>query len=366
MSEDFPQPNPADLPPEQQIAQPQNIEVSDGQLAQELEPNVHHEVHEDAPQSLDLQTDEWTHTLAEAPIYKKFGKVNAHVAQGGETIKTVLADGTEETTNTAESDDVIVTNPTGEQYILKPDRFNSRYEATEDEGVFNAKGKARVVPNPTGEPIKIIAPWGEEQFGGPDALIATVYDPDKPDEVGSDRYIIGRDEFNATYVPDTYEDNEGKAWDMAHDEKYASEGKAELLAEPKKGELMAGSHKSEAVDNLYKAYLNGEHVEVDFNGETMNSREIGELGVDRAFEKYFGYDKAGYKEHSRLEADARRSEYALKQFEEEYKAKAEVPKLVEQSADLIKTEVSGEWKQCLEGRLQTFIMVWILRQLLTS
>ena len=335
MSEDFPQPNPDELQQQPQQAQTQHIEVIGG---------------EPIPQSLDLQTDEWTHTLAEAPIYKKFGKVNARVAQGGETIRTVLADGSVETNNAAAEGDVIVTNPGGEQYVLKPEKFNSRYEKTEEDGVFNAKGKVRITPNPTGGSIKIIAPWGEEQFGGPDALIATVYDPDKPDEVGADRYIIGRDEFNATYVPDTYEDSESKAWDKAHDEEYALEGKTELLEEPKKGELIAGSHKSEAIDDLYRSYLNGEHVTVNFNGEAMNSREIGELGIDRAYEKYFGYDKEGYKEHQRLEEAARSAQYELEQFEATDKAKKEVPKLIEETADIIKPDTGGEWRECLESR----------------
>ncbi len=143
-----------------------------------------------------------------------------------------------------------------------------------------------------------------------------------------------------------------ESWDLAHDEKYAREGKAKFLEKPKLGEALAGSHKSDAIDSLYQAYLNGEHVTVEFNGETMNSREIGELGVDRAYEKYFGYDKEGYREHSRLESDARRAEYALKQFDEANKAKLEVHSLLEQSDDLIKPDVKGEWRECLEIRAQ--------------
>ena len=184
-----------------QVEQPlEQLVVSE---PQHIEHSIDHSEQGEVPQSLDLETDYWTKILSEAPIYKKIGKVNARVAQCSETIKTILADGTEETTNTAEEGDVIVTNPGGERYILKPDNFSKRYEPTEEEGVFLAKGKARVAPNSTGKPIKIKASWGEEQIGGPDALIATVYDSDKPDEVAAGRYIIGRDEFNATYVLDT-------------------------------------------------------------------------------------------------------------------------------------------------------------------
>lgn len=60
---------------------------------------------------------------------------------------------------------------------------------------------ARAVDNPTGQDIQIMAPWGELQFGGPDCKIATVFDPDNPNGVGPDRYIIGRQEFEDTYGP---------------------------------------------------------------------------------------------------------------------------------------------------------------------
>ncbi|MCA9341754.1 hypothetical protein KC952_04495, partial [Candidatus Saccharibacteria bacterium] len=60
MGENFPQPN--------QDEQVQHIDVQ------------HAERVDDEPRHLDLQTDEWTHALAEAPIYKKFGKVHAQIA----------------------------------------------------------------------------------------------------------------------------------------------------------------------------------------------------------------------------------------------------------------------------------------------
>jgi hypothetical protein len=343
MSEDFPhQPSPDEL------KQPRGggLGAESQHVASESGENPH--IH----QNLDLQTDEWTAKLAQAPIYKKTGKVKAQVAQGGEIITTTLADGADETTNSANPGDVIVTNPTGEQYIIGSEKFDSRYEKTNEDGVFKAKGKARIEPNPTGQPIKITAPWGEEQFGDADALIATLYDPDKPDEVGPDRYIIGRDEFNSTYVPDSYEDDEAKAWDMAHDEEYRREGKVEFLAEPKefKDKPLIGSNKASVVDDLYEAYLKGENVYVDFNGTKMSSREIGELGIDSTYEKYFGYDREGFKEHSRLLVAANKASYELKQFESVYRAKKEVPELIKATSGLIKSDTEGEWRECLEVR----------------
>lgn len=160
----------------------------------------------ESPQSkqkleLDLSTDEWTERLAVAPVYVKKAKVQARQLAEREEVRTTLADGTEETVNVAEAGDVVVTNPSGEKYVLKPDNFAKRYEATEEDGVFRAKGMARAVDNPTGSEIEIMAPWGEKQFGGMDCLIATVFDPEQPDVIGADRYIIGRQEFEATYAP---------------------------------------------------------------------------------------------------------------------------------------------------------------------
>ncbi len=60
---------------------------------------------------------------------------------------------------------------------------------------------ARAFTNDTGRPIEIMAPWGEPQFGDADCKIATTFDPDKPDEISADRYIIGRQEFEDTYGP---------------------------------------------------------------------------------------------------------------------------------------------------------------------
>jgi len=150
---------------------------------------------------VDLSTEEYTKMLAEAPIFAKKGKVEARQAAEQEEVSTVLADGTVETVNVAEPGDIIVTNPGGEKYILKPDKFNKRYQATDVEGVYLAKGMARAINNPTGQPIQIMAPWGEVQNGGADCMVATVYDAAKPDEIGSDRYIIGGQEFADTYAP---------------------------------------------------------------------------------------------------------------------------------------------------------------------
>ena len=159
---------------------------------------------EKAPKELDLSTSEWTNRLANAEVYVKKAVVQAREAVPGETITTILADGTVETTNTAGENTVIITNPGGEEYIIGADKFAGRYEPTGVDGEYRATGMARAVKNPTGGDIQVMAPWGELQFGGADALIATVFDPSNPDEISADRYIIGAEEFKDTYA--TYEE----------------------------------------------------------------------------------------------------------------------------------------------------------------
>ena len=85
---------------------------------------------------VDLSTDEYTVAFAAAPLYAKKALVKMRPARPGETIVTTLADGTEETTNTAGENQVVVTNPGGEEYIIDTDKAAKRYEETDEPGVF--------------------------------------------------------------------------------------------------------------------------------------------------------------------------------------------------------------------------------------
>ena len=60
---------------------------------------------------------------------------------------------------------------------------------------------ARIIDNPTGGEVSVIAPWGEEQVGAADCKFASLYDPTQPDVISTDRYIIGAAEFAETYGP---------------------------------------------------------------------------------------------------------------------------------------------------------------------
>lgn len=149
----------------------------------------------------DINSEEYTQALAEASIFEKTATIQARLAQAGEVVATTLADGTQETTNTANEGDFIVTNPGGEQYIVPGEKFVKRYETTDQEGTFKAVGMIRAIKNPSAESIKIVAPWGEEMDGDAECYIVTGYDPTNPEEISSDRYIIGAQEFADTYAP---------------------------------------------------------------------------------------------------------------------------------------------------------------------
>lgn len=135
--------------------------------------------------------------------------VRAHVATEGEPVETILSDGTRETTNRARAGQIIIiTNPGGERYIYRaaePDiavvrvHFDQRHEETTEPGVYKPKGKIRTIPNDTGHPIEIMAPWGEPMYTGVGGKIAVPFDPKKPDEISMDRYFIGGKEFTDTY-----------------------------------------------------------------------------------------------------------------------------------------------------------------------
>ncbi|MEK7602230.1 MAG: PGDYG domain-containing protein [Patescibacteria group bacterium] len=136
--------------------------------------------------------------LASAPVFKKHGQVHARRAVVGESIITTLESGIKETENTAQEGDWIITNPDGEEYIISENKFNSRYEPTNEDGLYEAKGSCRAIVNPFGKPIEIMASWGSPQTGGSDCMIADTCDDDGSNMNG-EPYIIDADAFAKTY-----------------------------------------------------------------------------------------------------------------------------------------------------------------------
>ncbi|HLJ89374.1 MAG TPA: PGDYG domain-containing protein [Candidatus Angelobacter sp.] len=135
--------------------------------------------------------------LQDAPIFRKHGKVKARAAVAGERITTTLKDGTQETGNTAKEGDYVVTDLSGEQYILPPRKFLERYEPSEAEGVYRAIGYCRAIRNPFGQPIEIIASWGSPQIGDQNCFLADTCD--ESGKVQGEPYLIDAHAFSQAY-----------------------------------------------------------------------------------------------------------------------------------------------------------------------
>lgn len=149
-----------------------------------------------------LQIDRKAKTITEAintaPIFKKQGLVHARPAIPGEKITTILKTGAQETENIAKKNEVIVTNPSGEQYIISMERFLNRYEMTPEVGKFSAKGFCRAILNPFGKPIEIMASWGTPQTGDENCLIADTCDASG--QTTGEPYLIDGKAFAETYI----------------------------------------------------------------------------------------------------------------------------------------------------------------------
>ena len=146
--------------------------------------------------SVELKSSQLLKLLDTAPIYKKIGKVLAHPAKAGETVVTTLADGFRETENIAKPGDWIVTNTTGEKYIVSEKEFQLEYLPTEQNGVYIAAGFCKAVQNPFNEPIEIHAKWAFVQKGLTNCMIAVCCDKDGI--VSGEPYIIDGVVFGKT------------------------------------------------------------------------------------------------------------------------------------------------------------------------
>lgn len=134
---------------------------------------------------------------AEVKQYRKVAKVNAVRGQLGQKVITKMKNGLDETENfvkiNSETGEVdwIVTNPSGEQYIVSHSTFKEKYELVADENGFHKAKGGIVKAVQIDESIAFLAPWGAEMKiakGG--FLVVSNFD---------DIYGIQLDEFNETY-----------------------------------------------------------------------------------------------------------------------------------------------------------------------
>ncbi|MCM1364873.1 MAG: TIR domain-containing protein [Faecalibacterium sp.] len=130
--------------------------------------------------------------------YAKTAIITARQGIAGERVSTIMADGMKETENAVTVDAEtgnpgwIVTNPTGEQYIVPDSVFQQKYEPADTADTYKPKGKP-ITAVQISEDISFTAPWGEKMniaSGGYIVLGA-----------GDDYYGVQKAEFEATYEP---------------------------------------------------------------------------------------------------------------------------------------------------------------------
>ncbi len=134
---------------------------------------------------------------------EKIARIYARDGIVGEEIRTIMADGLEETVNVVKEDpethkvDKVVTNPGKEQYIVPASKFEQKYEVDpENPEMYKPKG-GPVTVTQIDQNIAFKASWGEDmQIKSGGYLVITSY---------TDIYGIQEKEFNETYriVSDT-------------------------------------------------------------------------------------------------------------------------------------------------------------------
>lgn len=87
---------------------------------------------------------------------------------------------------------MIVHNPDGEDYIVKPDKFDGKYRATAQKGVYEPIGDV-IVGLRIDEDITFLAPWGSDIFA-PKGSVLNITNL-------NDIYSITNLAFEKTYTP---------------------------------------------------------------------------------------------------------------------------------------------------------------------
>lgn len=104
---------------------------------------------------------------AEIKSYRKFAVVTARQGTLGEVVVTKMKNGLEETRNTIGVDELgnldwIITNPDGEEYVVKDKKFKERYEVLDaSANTYQPKKEVNYFIQTTYN-LTFTAPWGEE------------------------------------------------------------------------------------------------------------------------------------------------------------------------------------------------------------
>jgi hypothetical protein len=115
-----------------------------------------------------------------------------HNSVDGLRVETYTADGRLETTNTANSGDVIMCGPSKEKYVLSASKFNKMYTMVDVGGIVIPEQSPRLVCEYTNDDeISFMAPWGENMILTKGDFLVK--------ESETAYYRIGREEFQKTY-----------------------------------------------------------------------------------------------------------------------------------------------------------------------
>ena len=140
--------------------------------------------------------------FSNAPVYRKsatLDKSQVETATAKQDVVTTI-NGKEETRNTAEAGDKIITGVKGERYVIKQAKFGGLYEEDpSNSSRYISTNVIRAIP--LEEPTELTAPWGEKQRAKKGSFVAQRVD--EPADV----YLIEKSAFEMTYAPITENKN---------------------------------------------------------------------------------------------------------------------------------------------------------------
>lgn len=114
------------------------------------------------------------------------------VAPDRTPVVTVTSDGVE-TQNVAERDDIIMSGPSGERYVIKAAKFPKLYAGQVGGPVHPEQSPRNVAVYVGGDPVQFTAPWGESMVLKPGDYLVK--------EGEGKYYRIAKLEYEATYNP---------------------------------------------------------------------------------------------------------------------------------------------------------------------
>jgi hypothetical protein len=129
-------------------------------------------------------------TYQYAQDYNNMSPMSYTVAQQQTPIVTITADG-KETQNVAEPNDLILSGPSGEKYVVKAAKFPKLYVGQIGGPIHPEQGPRNVAVYNGSDPVNFIAPWGESMVLKPGDYLVK--------EAEGKFYRIAKKEYEATY-----------------------------------------------------------------------------------------------------------------------------------------------------------------------